>query len=319
MNVRTTIRLGVSATVVAALLLPFLFGFNAYVVDLLIDMALWAAIGIGLNVVIGFAGLLDLGYMAFYAFGGYAYAILSTTVHLSMWLAFPVALAAAASAGVLLGAPTLRLRGDYLAIMTLGFGEIVYLTANNLSITGGPNGIYGMPTPVFFGQPMNLTDFYYLALVLVVLAAVVMLRVRQSKLGRAWAYIREDESAASVVGINPTMMKLFAYVMGAMWAGLAGVIFVAKQGLISPETFTFEQSFFAVAVVILGGMGSIPGVIAGGVLYVVISEVFQGITGQYSGLVFSGLMLLIILLRPAGLIPSRIRQREIEAQRETQP
>jgi branched-chain amino acid transport system permease protein len=287
---------------------------NQFDTDILTDMALWAAIALGLNVVVGFAGLLDLGYMAFYAFGGYAYAILSTQAHWTFWDCLPVGALLAAIFGGFFGFPTLRLRGDYLAVMTLGFGEIVYLAANNLSITGGPGGIFGMPLPSAFGANLgHPVDYYWMALALVVLASWTIGAVARSRTGRAWAYLREDETAAQAMGIPVTRYKLMAYVFGAMWAGIAGAIFAAKQSIVTPDTFTFQQSFLAVAVVVLGGIGSLPGVILGGVVYVLISEYFQAYTASYSGLIFAALLLLVILLRPGGLWPSRLRVRELRA------
>ncbi|MGH2926933.1 MAG: branched-chain amino acid ABC transporter permease, partial [Solirubrobacteraceae bacterium] len=285
---------------------------SSYDTDVFCDMALWAAIGLGLNVVIGFAGLLDLGYMAFYAFGGYTFATLSLHLGLSLWEAIPIGTVFAGLASAVFGFPTLRLRGDYLAIMTLGFGGIVDIAANNLSLTGGADGLYGMPQQSVFGYTLSTNDvigYYVLALALVAVAGVATHRFRHSKIGRAWTCVKDDELAAAASGIRVTRCKLQAYVLGAIWAGVAGAIFAAKQGLVSPETFTFDQSFFAVAIVVLGGMGSIPGVVLGAVLYVVISEYFQGVTGTYSGLIFSILLLLVVLVRPRGLIPYRPRRR----------
>jgi len=285
---------------------------SQYDVDVLTDVALWSAIALGLNVVVGFAGLLDLGYMAFYAFGGYAFAILSTQAHWSLWACLPVGAAIAGGFGAFFGFPTLRLRGDYLAVMTLGFGEIVYLAANNLQITGGPGGIFGMPIPTLgrlsLGQPI---DYYWMALALVALAAWVIGAVARTRTGRAWAYLREDETAAQAMGIPVLRYKLLAYVFGAVWAGLAGALFAAKQTIITPDTFTFTESFLAVAVVVLGGVGSLPGVILGAFAYIVIDEYFQAFTASYSGLIFSALLLIFILLRPAGLWPSRQRAQEL--------
>ncbi|MCL6594796.1 MAG: branched-chain amino acid ABC transporter permease [Firmicutes bacterium] len=299
------------ALAVVAALVPLALH-NQFETDILTDMALWAAIALGLNVVIGFAGLLDLGYMAFYAFGGYAFGILSTQAHWTFWECLPVGALLAAAFGGFFGFPTLRLRGDYLAVMTLGFGEIVYLAANNLQITGGPGGIFGMPLPAAFGVQLGSpVDYYWMALALVVLAAWVIGAVARSRTGRAWAYLREDETAAQAMGIPVTRYKLLAYVFGAMWAGIAGAIFAAKQTIVTPDTFTFQQSFLAVAVVVLGGMGSLPGVVLGGVVYILIDEYFQAYTASYSGLIFAALLLLFILLRPGGIWPSRLRLSEV--------
>jgi branched-chain amino acid transport system permease protein len=304
------------AVAVGAAALPLVLN-NQFETDILTDMALWAAIALGLNVVVGFAGLLDLGYMAFYAFGGYAFAILSTQAHWTFWECLPVGALLAAVFGGFFGFPTLRLRGDYLAVMTLGFGEIVYLAANNLQITGGPGGIFGMPLPAAFGVSLGQPiDYYWMALALVVLAAWVIGAVARSRTGRAWAYLREDETAAQAVGIPVTRYKLAAYVFGAMWAGIAGAIFAAKQSIITPDTFTFQQSFLAVAVVVLGGMGSLPGVVLGGIAYILIDEYFQAYTASYSGLIFAALLLLFILVRPGGIWPSRLRLSEFRPGRD---
>lgn len=308
-------RLVALGLAVAFAFLPFVLQ-SQFDTDILTDMALWAAIALGLNVVVGFAGLLDLGYMAFYALGGYAFAILSTTAHWTFWECLPVGALLAAFFGAFFGFPTLRLRGDYLAVMTLGFGEIVYLAANNLSITGGPGGIFGMPLPSAFGQSLGQPiDYYWMALALVVLAAWAIGAVARSRTGRAWAYLREDETAAQAMGIPVTRYKLMAYVLGAAWAGIAGAIFAAKQSIITPDTFTFQQSFLAVAVVVLGGMGSLPGVVLGAIAYILIDEYFQAYTASYSGLIFAALLLGFILLRPGGLWPSRQRVSEFQAAR----
>ncbi len=310
-RVRLGLRVGGLALVAGFASAPFWLG-NSYDTDVFCDMALWAAIGLGLNVVIGFAGLLDLGYMAFYAFGGYTFATLSLHLGFSLWEALPLGTILAGVASAVFGFPTLRLRGDYLAIMTLGFGGIVDIAANNLSLTGGANGLYGMAPQSVFGYQLstnNVIGYYVLALALVAVAALATYRFRHAKIGRAWACIKDDELAAAASGIRVTRCKLQAYVLGAIWAGVAGAIFAAKQGLVSPETFTFDQSLFAEAIVVLGGMGSIPGVILGAVLYILISEYFQGITGTYSGLIFSVLLLVTVLVRPRGLIPYTPGQR----------
>lgn len=280
---------------------------NGYYLDIGEDMLLWAVLCVGLNVVMGFAGLLDLGYIGFYALGGYVYTVLSASHGWSFWATLPAIAVIVGGAGALFGAPTLRLRGDYLAIMTLGFGEIVYIAANNDlgGLTGGPNGLYGMAPPVIgsvtFQQP---GDFFRLTLVLLLIAVLATAGLKHSRIGRAWACIRADEVAARSLGMRSLYYKLLAYMIGAVWAGLAGAIFAAKQDLISPESFIATQSFYAVAAVVLGGIGSIPGVIIGGILYVLVSEGFQGLAQQYSGLIFSGALLLIILLRPAGVLPT---------------
>jgi branched-chain amino acid transport system permease protein len=281
---------------------------NSYYMDIGVDMLLWAVLCVGLNIVMGFAGLLDLGYIGFYALGGYVYTVLSASHNWSFWATLPAIVIVVGGSGAVFGAPTLRLRGDYLAIMTLGFGEIVYIAANNDvgGLTGGPNGLYGMAAPSIGAVTIQEPgDFFRLTLVLLLLSVLTSRGLLASRIGRAWACIRSDELAARTLGMNTLYYKLLAYVIGASWAGLAGAVFAAKQGLISPESFVATQSFYAVSAVVLGGVGSIPGVIIGGVLYVLISEGFQGLAQQYSGLIFSGALLVMILLRPAGILPVR--------------
>jgi branched-chain amino acid transport system permease protein len=292
---RLALRLLLTAVCVGFATAPYWLG-GSYYPDIWTDMALWATIGVGLNVVIGFAGLLDLGYMAFYH--GF-----------SLWETLPAGAILAVLFSAVIGFPTLRVRGDYLAIMTLGFGGIVYYAALNLnSITGGANGLYGWKTPTLLGhQFATPIDFYPLALVLLIVAALITLALRSSRIGRAWACIKDDELAAAASGIAIIRYKLYAYMLGSVWAGLAGAIFAAKEALISPETFTFNASFFAVAIVVLGGMGSISGVILGGIFYVVIAEWLSAYTGTLGGVIFAALLLLMVLFRPEGLIPYRPR------------
>jgi branched-chain amino acid transport system permease protein len=307
-RVKTGARIGFIVAVLGFASAPYWLG-GTYYPDIWTDMALWATIGLGLNVVIGFAGLLDLGYMAFYAIGGYVFANGALYHGFTLWETLPLGAILAVVASVIIGFPTLRVRGDYLAIMTLGFGGIVYYAAQNVTnLTGGYNGLYGWRTQSIFGHPFaSPIDFYPLALGLTVVAALVTRALRGSRIGRAWACIKDDELAASASGIPIIRYKLYAYMSGAVWAGLAGAIFAVKQTIVSPETFTFDQSFFAVAIVIMGGMGSIPGVVLGGVIYVVIDEWLSTYTGTYSGVIFAALLLLIVLLRPQGLIPYRPR------------
>ena len=285
---------------------PYWLG-GSYFPDIWIDMGLWAVIGVGLNVVIGFAGLLDLGYMAFYAIGGYVFANAALYHGFNLWETLPVGAVIALVSSAIIGFPTLRVRGDYLAIMTLGFGGIVYFAAQNLTaLTGGVNGLYGWKTPSLLGHPfITPLDFYPFVLALLVLAALVTMHLRTSRIGRAWTCIKDDEIAAAASGIAIVRYKLYAYMLGSVWAGLAGALCAAKEALRSPEGFTFDASFFAVAIVVLGGMGSISGVIVGGIFYVVIAEWLSAYTGTLSGVIFAALLLLVVLLRPQGLIPYR--------------
>lgn len=301
---RRPLRIAIWVVCIAFAFAPYVLG-GSYFPDIWTDMALWGTIGVGLNVVIGFAGLLDLGYMAFYAIGGYVFANAALYHGFTLWETLPLGAVLAVVSSAIIGFPTLRVRGDYLAIMTLGFGGIVYYAAQNLTpLTGGYNGLYGWKSPNFFGhQFLQPIDFYPLALALLVVATLVTMGLRSSRLGRAWASIKDDELAAASSGIGVIRFKLYAYMLGSVWAGLAGAIFAAKDQLVSPETFTFNASFFAVAVVVLGGMGSIAGVIVGGVLYVVIAEWLSAYTGTYSGVIFAALLLVMVLVRPQGLVP----------------
>ncbi len=305
-------RLGLRAATVVACVgfatAPYWLG-GSYYPDIWVDMALWATVGLGLNVVIGFAGLLDLGYMAFYAIGGYVFANAALYHGLTLWETLPLGAGLAVIASAVIGFPTLRVRGDYLAIMTLGFGGIVYVAAKNLTlVTGGDNGLYGWRAPTLLGiQFVQPLDFYPLALGLVVVTALVTTGLRGSRIGRAWVCIKDDELAAAASGIAVIRYKLYAYMLGSVWAGLAGAIFAAKQSLISPQSFTFNASFFAVAIVVLGGMGSPAGAIVGAIFYVVIAEWLSAYTGTLSGVIFAALLLVVVLFRPAGLIPYRPR------------
>ncbi len=303
---RRAVRVAVVLGAVAFASAPYWLG-GTYFPDIWIDMGLWGIIGVGLNVVIGFAGLLDLGYMAFYAIGGYVFANAALYHGFNLWETLPIGAVVALVSSAIIGFPTLRVRGDYLAIMTLGFGGIVYFAAENLTaLTGGVNGLYGWKTPSLLGHPfVTPLDFYPFVLALLVVAALVTMHLRTSRIGRAWACIKDDEIAAAASGIPIVRYKLYAYMLGSVWAGLAGALFAAKEALISPESFTFDASFFAVAIVVLGGMGSISGVIIGGIFYVVIAEWLSAYTGTLGGVIFAALLLLMVLLRPQGLIPYR--------------
>jgi branched-chain amino acid transport system permease protein len=312
----------------AALALPIVFGDNRYVVDTATTVLIYVMLGWGLNVVVGLAGLLDLGYVAFYAVGAYAYALLSTELGWSFWQALPLAGAIAASFGILLGYPILRLRGDYLAIVTLGFGEIIRIILLNWTeFSGGPNGIGSIPRPSFFGldftrsapeggqnfagffglafSPMHRLIFlYYLILALALLTNLFVTRLRRLPVGRAWEALREDEIACRAMGMNTTNIKLSAFAIGAMLGGFAGVFFAARQGFISPESFTFTESATILAIVVLGGMGSQLGVVLAAVLLVLIPE-FGRNFAEYRMLLFGASMVLIMIWKPGGLLAHR--------------
>ncbi len=307
-----------------ALAVPIIFYSNRYLLDLAVMIATYTMLGFGLNIVVGLAGLLDLGYVAFYAVGAYSYALLAQNFGLSFWICLPLAGILAAFAGVLLGFPVLRLRGDYLAIVTLGFGEIIRLILLNWqSLTGGPNGISGIPRPSFFGLPFNSSEngfaatfglpfsathrvvfLYYLILALALLTNWVTLRLRRLPIGRAWEALREDEIACRALGINTTMTKLTAFGMGAMFGGFAGAFFATRQGFISPESFTFGESALVFMIVVLGGMGSQLGVALAAAVILGSFELLREFE-QYRMLVFGAAMVAVVIYRPRGLVSSR--------------
>jgi branched-chain amino acid transport system permease protein len=309
-----------------AVLLPMLPGTTRYGLDLGILVLTYVMLGWGLNIVVGLAGLLDLGYVAFYAVGAYSYALLSTTFGLSFWVCLPLAGLLAAFWGVLLGFPVLRLRGDYLAIVTLAFGEIIRVVLLNwVSLTGGPNGISGIPRPSFFGLtfsagggPGSFSDFfglepspthrvvflYYVILALALLTNWVTIRLRRQPLGRAWEALREDEIACRALGINVTNTKLTAFAIGAMFGGFAGAFFATRQAFISPESFTFIESAIILAIVVLGGLGSQLGVAIAALVMIGGFEAFRDLE-EWRMLVFGGAMVVIMVWRPRGLVSSR--------------
>ena len=316
--------------IVFALALPFLPFADRRVIDVAILVLTYVMLGWGLNIVVGLAGLLDLGYVAFYAVGAYSYALLGLHFGFGFWLCLPFAGLMAASAGLLLGFPVLRLRGNYLAIVTLGFGEMIRITLLNWqSLTRGPNGISGIPRPTFFGLSFEeieqggqrTTEFhqyfglpyatvdkfvflYYLILALALVTNLFTLRVRKLPIGRAWEALREDEIACRSLGINPTNTKLTAFALGAMFGGIAGSFFATRQTFISPESFTFIESAVILAIVVLGGFGSQIGVVLAAVLLIGLPEIFRDLQ-QYRMLAFGAAMVGIMLWRPAGLIAHR--------------
>jgi branched-chain amino acid transport system permease protein len=271
-------RWKLSALVIVLAILPVIIT-NPYYIDVLVVIGLYAMLGLGLNVVVGFAGLLDLGYIAFYAIGAYlASFIVMALGGYVFWFVLPISAIAAGIFGVLLGLPTLRMRPDYLALVTMGFGEIVRIALNNFDFTGGPNGLGPVPRPLIplldikLYQPIH---FYYLVLALVILTVFVVKRLQESRIGRAWNYIREDELAAEVMGVDIVKTKLLAFGLGATWSGFAGAVFAVKQTHVAPESFTFMESFLVVCIVVLGGMGSIPGAILGAVSLIVLPELLR--------------------------------------------
>ncbi|HLJ00394.1 MAG TPA: high-affinity branched-chain amino acid ABC transporter permease LivM [Bradyrhizobium sp.] len=307
-----------------ALLVPVIFYNQRYVIDTGIQVLTYVMLGWGLNVVVGLAGLLDLGYVAFYAVGAYSYALLATNFGLTFWICLPLAGIFAACWGVLLGFPVLRLRGDYLAIVTLAFGEIIRLVIINWqSLTGGPNGVSPIPRPTLFGIPLTADEdglaarlgieysptqrivfLFYLILALALVTNWVTIRLRRLPIGRAWEALREDEVACRALGINTTTTKLTAFATGAMFGGFAGAFFATRQGFISPESFTFQESALVLAIVVLGGMGSQLGVALAALTLIGGFELFRGFD-QYRMLVFGMAMVLLMIWRPRGLIGHR--------------
>ena len=303
------------AGLIVALIYPQFAG--RYGTDVAISVLLYICLGLGLNVVVGLAGMLDLGYIAFYGVGAYTYAILNTTYGLGFWVCLPMAAFFACIAGCIVGYPTLRMRGDYLAIVTLGFGEIIRIILNNwMELTNGPNGILGVkPIGIFLPVFENgftfehfwmkkLQLFYYFALGLAIVAAICVHRLNFSRVGRAWESIREDETAAELMGVNTFIYKLLAYAMGAIFAGLAGAFFAARMRFVSPESFTFLESAMVLCMVVLGGMGSIPGILLGVLALIALPEVFREFE-SYRMLIFGATMVIMMLFRPAGLIPAK--------------
>lgn len=313
-----------------ALVCAPIFDRNDATFNILADAGIFVLLALGLNIVVGFAGLLDLGYAAFFAIGAYTYAMMASpqfNLHLPFWLLLFLAAAFAALFGIILGAPTLRLRGDYLAIVTLGFGEIVPQIFQNLTkYTGGPNGIGALDFPSFFGRSFGqgTIPYYYVALGLIALALFFAYNLRDSRLGRAWMAIREDELAARHMGINTTAVKLAAFALGASFSGLAGVVFAAKLSLVSPDLFQFQISVLIVSMLVLGGMGNIPGVAVGALLLVLVNNVVlpQANTlasnvglhvdfGNYHFFIYGAILVAIMLFKPEGLLPSRQRKEEL--------
>jgi branched-chain amino acid transport system permease protein len=338
--------IGTALIAIALIALPFVLAMAGTAWVRITNLAvLYVLLSLGLNIVVGHAGLLDLGYIAFYAVGAYVYALLASphfNLHLPFWVILPIGAAVACFFGVLLGTPTLKLRGDYLAIVTLGFGEIIRIFLNNLSepinITNGPKGITTIdPISIFgvnFSDTSQLGDlvfsgpikYYYFLLFVLLIVIVINLRLQNSRIGRAWEAIREDEMAARSMGINTRNLKLLAFAMGASFGGIAGGMFSAMQGFISPESFILTESVMVLSMVVLGGMGNIWGVILGAVLLSFVPEILrytvepaqQAVFGRMiidpeviRMLLFGLAMVAMMLFRPAGILPSAVRRREL--------
>jgi len=302
------------------LLLSFPLLFSMYQVNIMTTALMYVVLGLGLNIVVGLAGLLDLGYVAFYAVGAYSYALLNQHFGISFWLALPIGALLSAVFGVILGFPVLRLRGDYLAIVTLGFGEIIRLVLENWNeFSHGPSGIANIPRPGFFGLEMSLHGsinfIYYIMICLMIFTIFLVNRLQDSRIGRAWVALREDELACQAMGIDKTKTKLTAFALGAAWAGMVGVVFAAKTTFINPASFTFLESAIILSIVVLGGMGSIVGVICGALLLILLPEYLRAFS-DYRMLLFGAIMVVMMVFRPEGII-SRVRRSyvfEVEGQ-----
>ncbi|MEN6475344.1 MAG: branched-chain amino acid ABC transporter permease [Syntrophaceae bacterium] len=297
--------------VIGVLTLAFPLFLSSYQVSIMTTALMYVMLGLGLNIVVGLAGLLDLGYVAFYAVGAYCFALLNHHFGLGFWVCLPLSALLAASFGILLGFPVLRLRGDYLAIVTLGFGEIIRLILENWNeFSFGPSGIAGIARPWFFGMKLSLQQanvyMYYIMIVLVLFTIFVVGRLRNSRIGRAWIALREDEIACQAMGIDKTRTKLTAFALGATWAGMVGCIFAAKTTFINPASFTFMESAIILSIVVLGGMGSIVGVILAALILILLPEYLRAFS-QLRMIVFGASMVLMMVFRPQGII-SRVKQ-----------
>jgi len=293
-----------AAVGVFALAFPHLF--STYQTNIMITALMYVVLGLGLNIVVGLAGLLDLGYVAFYAVGAYTYALLNMHFELGFWMVLPIGAMLGALFGIVLGFPVLRLRGDYLAIVTLGFGEIIRLILENWNeFSEGPSGIANISRPGFFGIEFSLEGaiqyLYYLMIALVIITIFVVNRLQDSRIGRAWIALREDEIACQAMGIDKTKTKLTAFALGATWAGMVGVIFAAKTTFINPASFTFLESAIILCIVVLGGMGSIVGVIIGALVLILLPEYLRALS-DYRMLAFGAVLVSMMIFRPQGII-----------------
>jgi branched-chain amino acid transport system permease protein len=289
---------------ISALVFPFVFSF--YQTNIMITALIYVMLGLGLNIVVGLAGLLDLGYVAFYAVGAYSYALLNYHFGLGFWTALGIGGGLAALFGIILGFPVLRLRGDYLAIVTLGFGEIIRLILENWNdFSFGPSGIANIPRPGFFGIDLDIeqsiTYIYFLMIAMTLFTIFVVNRLQNSRIGRAWIALREDEVACQAMGIDKRKTKLTAFALGATWAGFAGVLFAAKTTFINPASFTIWESINVLCIVVLGGMGSIVGVIVGAMVLILLPEYLRFLS-EYRMLAFGAVLVMMMVFRPGGIV-----------------
>jgi branched-chain amino acid transport system permease protein len=303
-----------------------------YMIDVGITCLIYVCLGLGLNIVVGLCGLLDLGYIAFYAVGAYTYSLLNLTYGVSFWAALPIGIVLGMVVGCIIGYPTLKMRGDYLAIVTMGFGEIVRLVLNNWdSLTAGPNGLFGMKRPALYYPSFaedgfawaayylkSLPALYYLILTIAILTIIAVRRLDHSRVGRAWIAIREDEVAAELSGVPTTWIKLLAYALGAAFASVAGAFFAAKLSYTNPNFFLFMESCIVLCIVVLGGVGSIPGIVVAAFVLIAAPELFRGLE-NYRMLAFGGIMTTMMIIKPEGLIPASRRRRELHEANEKKP
>jgi branched-chain amino acid transport system permease protein len=310
----------IAGVALITLLLPFILG--SYFSEIFDNVGIYILMGLGLNIVVGFAGLLDLGYVAFYAIGAYTLGVLTTTeavgiAHLSFWAALPIAVAVAVFAGVVLGLPILRLRGDYLAIVTLGFGEIIRILVLSdwlEPILGGPQGIQRIPPPMIGNFAFNNQQrMYYIILVGILIAGFISIRLKDSHLGRSWMALREDEDVAEAMGINKVITKLLAFAMGALFSGLGGVLFATKIGSVYPQSFSFIVSINILSLIIIGGMGSIPGVFVGSLVLVGLPLLLSQFA-DFRYFIYGAALVYMMLVRPEGLVPESRRRLELHSE-----
>jgi len=293
-------------SVVGLITLIFPLVFSMYQTNILVTALIYVMLGLGLNIVVGLAGLLDLGYVAFYAVGAYTYALLNYHFGFTFWMVLPIGAALGALFGILLGFPVLRLRGDYLAIVTLGFGEIIRLILENWNeFSFGPSGIAHIPRPSFFGMDLSVYSatiyIYYIMIALCLFTIFVVNRLQDSRIGRAWIALREDETACQAMGIDKARTKLTAFALGATWAGMGGVLFAAKTTFVNPASFTIWESIIILCIVVLGGMGSIVGVISGALVLILLPEYLRAFS-EYRMLAFGILLVVMMVFRPGGIV-----------------
>ena len=307
---------GIVALTLFTLAFPHIF--SMYQTTIMISALIYVMLGLGLNIVIGLAGLLDLGYVAFFAVGAYSYALLNLHYGITFWIALPLGGILAAIFGIILGYPVLRLRGDYLAIVTLGFGEIIRLVLENWNdFSFGPSGIANIPKPEFFGMELSLEGYtiyiFYIIVTLVIFTIFVINRLKDSRIGRAWIALKDDEVACQAMGIDKARTKLRAFALGATWAGMGGVVFAAKTTFINPASFTIWESIIILCTVVLGGMGSISGVIAGALLLILLPEYLRDF-GEFRMITFGMVLVLMMVFRPGGMIENVRKTYKFEKQ-----